>query len=356
MRSGPPEHLLASALGYRVEASAWLAGELLAASVPLVGGTVKIDTGTQEIESADLAVAYESGGRVWLPGADTQHPLARYGQELSLTAVTWDESTGQEWRTPLARLLNVDWSDDGGEVKATSRGVLRRVSGARFRRPETPARGGTFASEFRRLMVGGIPVAIDAALVDRACPTTFQWAEDRIAALYDLANAWPALIVPDGAGGIVVRPPLDETFAPALTLTDGEGGVVVSAPTGDTREGSYNGVIARAQSDDADAALVQGEAWATGAMDPTGPYGEEPAYYQSPLLKTTAQCESAAAAMLAKVMRPGRTIQVTLPVDPRIEAYDPVRVTFDGSTFDGHVIDLTIPVTAGDMSITVGVI
>lgn len=355
MRSGPPTDLLASALGYRVEAESWLGADLLADDVPIAGGSFTFDTGTQVIESASLSVAALDHVRSWVPSVDPRHPLARFGQELLLTAVTFSDT--REWRTPIGRVIIHDWKDDGADVDVEVRGLLHRVAEARLTRVATPSKDGTLESEFRRLMLGGIPVDVDAALVDRDCPSSFQWEEDRLAALFDLANAWPALIVPDGVGGVRLIPPLDDTVTPVLTVTDGEGGVVVSAPRADTREQVYNGVIATSQRSEGTASQVRGEAWVTeGVYRADGPYGPVPRFFPSPLLGTTAQCEAAAASILAKSLRPSRVVDVTMPVDPRIESYDPMRVTYRGDTFDGYVIKGTLPVVPGDMTVTVGIV
>ncbi len=110
-----------------------------------------------------------------------------------------------------------DLADDESTVKVTAKGLLQIPADDDFAAPEQPRPAGTFASEFRRLMSAGIGVSIDPALVDRACPGGFVWEQDRLTALYDLADAWPARIL-TGADGIVnVRPPLGVVPIPVVT-------------------------------------------------------------------------------------------------------------------------------------------
>lgn len=354
MRSGAPTEIQAAAVGYRVSADSFLGGTTLASDVRPTGGSYRWDTTTEVVESADLTFATVHQGRNWIPGSDTQAPLANYGQELALTALM--HLGDDRWFTPLGRVVLHDWKDAGAGVEVKAYGVLHRVAEDRFAVPQVPRKGGTLASEFRRLMPSGIPVDIDAALVDRACPTSFEWDEDRLSALYDIADAWPALIVPDGLGGVRLVPPLPDMPVPTMTFTDGEGGTVASAPRSDTRSGRYNRVVARAQSSDPNAAPIRGVAEVTsGPFDINGAYGAVTRYYASPALETKAQCISAAQSILARSMRPARTIEVAAAVDPRVAPYEPVEVIRGGIRYLGYVIGATFPARVGNMRLTVSI-
>lgn len=355
MRSGPPSEILAAGASYRVRVDSYLGGDVLASDIHPSGGSVSVSATTQTLESATLVVPAFADGRSWIPGADTRHPLGRFGQELAFTAIM---SAGADtWETPLGRLRIDSWREDGGEVEVRCSGVMARVADARLPRPIVPRKDGTLDSELRRLMVAGIPVDVSPSLGNRSCPASFQWEEDRIGAVYDLIDAWPGRLVPDGLGGVQVLPELVEAdWDAVLTYADGEGGTVASAPREDTRERIYNHVIARAQSDTASAVLIQGEAKVTtGAYSVTGPYGDVPRFYSSPTLRTVAQCEAAAASLLAKSLRPSRVVEVVAAVDPRVELYDPASVTFDYVRHSGWILGYTLPLVPGDMSLTVSI-
>lgn len=357
MKAGLPTNVLAAGASYEVRAVSLLGAEVLATQVPLSGGSITLDSTSDTIESGTAAVPVWADGRVWIPGADPRHPLGRYGQQLVLTAVMTAGHLSAS--TPLGAFKIQDWGEDEGDVTVQIDGPLKSVQEARLTTPTAPRKDGTFVSELRRLMIPGIPLEVDAALTDRACPASFTWDEDRLSAIYDLVDAWPARMAPDGYGGMTIVPDLpSSTPTPVITFKDNaDDGTLVSAPRSDSREGIYNHVVARAQSDEADAPIVQGEAKITsGPYSVNGPYGDVPRFYSSPALETVAQCESAAASLLTTSLLRSRTVTVTTPVDPRIELFDPVRVVRDGATMIGYVLALTIPLVKGDMSLTVGII
>lgn len=356
MRAGLPTEVLAAGASYEVRAVSLLGAEVLASSVPLAGGSVTFDSTSDTIESGTVAVSVWADGRVWIPGADPRHPLGKYGQQLFLTAVMTAGHLSAS--TPLGVFKIQDWGEDDSEVTVSIDGPLKAVQEARLTSPTAPRKDGTFTSELRRLMVAGVPVTIDPAVVDRDCPASFTWDEDRLAAVYDLIDAWPARLTPDGLGGLTVIPDLPTTVTPVLTFeNNADDGTLVSAPRSDTREGIYNHVVARAQSDEADAPIVQGEAMITsGPYSVNGPYGDVPRFYSSPALETVAQCESAASSLLTTSLLRSRTVTVTTPVDPRVELFDPVQVARDGAVMLGYVLAITLPLVPGDMTLTVGIV
>ena len=166
------------------------------------------------------------------------------------------------------------------------------------------------------------------SLGDRACPAGFTWDEDRLAALYDIADAWPARIRTDSWGNVMVLPPLPDRAEPVLTLTDGEGGTVVDAPSADTREGRYNMVVARSSADGVTASGVAKVE--SGPLAADGDYHPVPMFYSSPLLLTDAECVAAARTRLASVLRPTMIRKVSLAPDPRVELDDCVELRVGG--------------------------
>lgn len=360
MREGPPDHVLASAASWLVLVQSSLGDAVLAEAVPVAGGVWAVD-GTGQVPEAiqGLIVPASDRGYSWIPGDDAAHPLARYGQVLDLAVRIGSAGGRFTWDVPLGRAFIQSWSaSDPGVVTVEAAGPLQLAADDRLPTPTAPATGGTLASEFRRLMPAGIPVDISPGLIDRPCPASFYWEEDRLAALYDIADAWPAQLTVTADGGVALLPPLPEVFPGALlTFTDGEGGTTVSAAREDTRDGAYNAVVARAEPEDAEetAPVIQAEARVeTGPMVPAT-YGVVRRFYASPALTTAAQCESAARSILAEAVRPARSVEVTCVPDPRIELYDPVAVVRDGVKHEGWVTAYTLPLTVsgGDMSITV---
>lgn len=363
MRDGPSSTVLAGAVGWAPTASAWLDGRCLATSIPLLTGKLTVSGDSQIPESVSFTVPALEGSTSWVPTEPTS-PLARYGQAIDIGINVVHPVTKEATWTRLGRFRVHDWSYDdvAGEVSVDCTGVLSRVAEHRFLAPAVPRASATLATEFRRLMPPGIPVSIDAGLTDRACPRSFQWNQDRLDALYDIADAWPARLRTDQYGQVHLLPPLDDVPTPVLTLTDGVGGTVVSAPRSDTREGMANVVVASSSNTDATALdPVSGVASIT-----TGPlaahrdgsgYGYVVEYFSSPLITTARQARAAARTRLANVSRPAVVRTVTCAPDPRIDLDDAVAVVRDGVTEWGWVVGYELPLTVdgGAMRIDVGI-
>ena len=197
--------------------------------------------------------------------------------------------------------------------------------------------------------------------MDRACPRSMEWGEDRIGALYEIADAWPARLREDEWGQVVLLPPLSGVPVPVLSLSDGVGGTVVSAPDADSRAGGWNRVVARSSRDGVD---VQGLAEvSSGVRSVYGPYGAVTRFFSSPLLSSRLQCEAAAASLLAESSRRSRVLEVSMAPDPRLDLDDAVEVFTDRGTawesrYWGYVVGYDMPLTVVDGAgrVNVGVV
>lgn len=297
-------------------------------------------------------------GRDWRPGVDPEHPLARFGQELQVSIRAGSSATTQTWETRVGRFLVTDWNDaaGGGAVHVSASGLLRRVQDDRLTAPSQPGSSATLLSEARRLLPPGMSASFDAALVDRACPAGMSWSEDRLAALQEIADAWPALLRTDEWGQVSFRPPLPATPSPVLNFADGVRGTVVSAPRSDTRDGAYSRVVARSSN----TATADVQAIADQASGPTrtdGPYGAVTRVWSSPLLRDGTEALAAAQTMLRNSTLPAQILPVTCAPDPRIDLGDAVEVIFDGERTWGWVVGYDLPLTVDDgpMRVDVGV-
>lgn len=358
MRSGPPPAVMAGNVGRTVRVSSWLGGSLLADDVPVLTGTFEESDGQEIPEKLTLTVGVDDVDLSWDPTGNPRHPLADFGQRLHVVASTFTPRGGQ-WDSPIGwfQIDSWDLTDDESKVAVSALGLLQVVADDKLRGPEQPRAGGTFVSEFRRLMSGGIPVAIDAALVDRPCPSSFTWDEDRLSALYDLADAWPARIVTGDEGTVWVRPPLGLVPVPVLTLTDGEAGVLMSAARKSSRAGRYSAVVARSSADSPLSAPVEGEYLTSSGPYATTTYGVVRRRAASPLLSSAAAAAAMARTIAENSQRQGRVITVTLPPDPHIQRGDAARLVWGGITFLGWVQSVKLPLTVDEqpMRLTVGV-
>lgn len=358
MRAGPPDELIAGAASWAPRMSAWLDGRLLAESVPVLSGRLTATAAQQVPERLSFSVP-RWDGRDWYPGDDVEHPLARYGQQVVLAIVMTSAVTGVQHETHLGRYAIQSWkySTSSGHIDVEAVGLLQIAADDRLPSPLAPV--GTLASELRRLLPVGLSAAIDPALPNRACPKSMEWADDRIGALYEIADAWPARLRVDQWGQVAVLPALPDVPTPVVRLVDGEGGTVVETTREDTRDNAYNRVVVRASQTDApDKAPIQAVVdQTTGPMRVGGPYRTVTRYWSSPLIETAAQARASGRTMLANSLRPSRTVPVTAAPDPRIELDDAVEVISDGARDWGYVIAYDLPLTVhdGTMRIDVGV-
>lgn len=353
MRSGPNPTLLASAASWGCKVSSWLGATVLADSVPARGRAVWARS--QKVpESLQLTVprfSVENDATFdWLPGVEAGAPLARFGQVLDVTV----QAGGVDGR--LGRYLITGWQDQGTDLRVTATGLLQTAADDRLTTVTAPRDGGTLRSEFLRLLPPNVQASF-SGLVNRDCPRAMEWPDDRLEALYEIADAWPARLLSDPWGQVQVLPPLGDPV-PVVTLTDGEGGTVVSAPPSDTRERSYNRVVARSSATGVDVQAIAEVR--SGPMSVSGPYGAVTKFFTSPLLLTQEQCFSAAQTQLAASVRPSRTLQVEMAPDPRIEIDDAVAVvTGKGTRYQrediGFVTGVDMPLTVADGAMRIDV-
>ena len=333
----------------------WYGGALLHADVPVMRGRVTAST-TLDVQQRLTMTVPRWDGRDWLPTA-TDHPLARYGQELQVSIAVWSAVTGSTWLTRVGRFLITDTEldDSGSTITVHGEAVgLRRVKEQKLVTGTVPADGGTLMSEARRLLPAGVSASFDPALVDRPVPQ-MEWTSDRLAALQEVADAWPALLRVDEWGQVAFRAPLPAVPAPVVSLVDGmpyaglpgdQRGTVVGVDRSDTREGVYNEVIARSSATGVEVFGVAQQA--TGPMAAALPYGVVTREWASPLIETEEQAVASAQTMLRNSVVPSRVLPVMHAPDARIDLDDPVQVRRDGMRDWGFTVGYDLPLTVRD--------
>lgn len=337
----------------RVRAEAWLGGELIASDIPVSDGGEDRDRSLAVPESVQLTVPREDRGTSWEP-VDPTHPLASYGQQLRIDYGV-DVGTHTEW-------INRGWflvtgSDTNGEtISVQTDGLLKLVDEAKLSAPFQPAAGDTLASVARELVEPALTVVV-SSLVDRPVPQGMQWDTDRMGALREVLNAWPAdaRVTEDGYLSIE---PLEDSDTAVLALTDGVGGTVIRWQGSTTRDGAFNVVVA--QGEDSAGAQVQGVAYDRVGSSPYrigGPFSPLPVpyFYHSPLMSTVAECRAAAETTLQRLRRTAfRKLNVSMVPHPGLVPGDVVTVTGVGLTGALAVIErLSLPYSPGDMTLTV---
>lgn len=316
----------------RVES--WRNGELLASDVPVNSATEEGDRSLRVPERVTLTVPRRDRSVSWAPDAE-DHPLAAKGQRLHVKLGVATFGGQVEWFQRGVFLVSESIAD-GDVVNVSAVGMLTLIDEARLVSPFQPT--GTFASTLRGLVEPALTVLIDSSLTDRAVPAGINYDEDRLGAVYELLDAWPADAYVDPAGFLRVQP-VTQSETPVFELSDGTGGTVVTVVGGSTRQGAYTAVVARGTA--SDGGQVQGTAF---DLDATFNPLPVPYFFSSPLLTTVAEASSAATAVLARKKREaGRDLTVTMVPNPALQLGDVGTVNGDLCAIES----LGLPYVAG---------
>lgn len=316
----------------RVES--WRGGVLLADDVPVDNATEETDRALRVPERVTLTVPRRDRSVSWAPDGE-DHPLAAKGQRLHIKLGISTLGGQIEW-FQRGVFLVAESIADGDTVHVTAAGMLTLVDEARLVSPYQPS--GTFASTLRGLVEPALTVLVDATLTDRAVPAGINYDEDRLGAVHELLDAWPADAHVDPAGYLRVQP-VTQSEMPVFELTDGAGGTVVTIAGGSTRQGAYTAVVARGTA--SDGGQVQGTAFDLDAIFNPLPV---PFFFSSPLLTTVAEASTAATAVLARKRREAsRDLVVSMVPNPALQVGDVGTVNGDLCVIES----LTLPYVAG---------
>lgn len=331
----------------------WRGGTLLATDIPVDKADEDTDRSLRVPERVTFSIPRRDRGVSWSPVGD-DHPLAAKGQTLRVKLGVGLAYDTVEWFQRGVFLIQDSAAvDDTVTVNAV--GLLTYIDEARLVSPFQPT--GTLVSTLRALIEPALTVNVDAALVDRAVPATVNFDEDRLGAVMQLLDAWPADAYVDPGGFLQVTTAAQST-TPVLALTDGVGGTIITASGSSTREGAANVVVARGTA--SDGGQLQGVAYDTtgGGTSYGGVFNPLPVprFFASPLLTTVDQCNAAAATMLARLRRnTGREFTISMVPHPGIQVGDVGSITTEDFQGPCSVEVLKLPYLAdgGDMSVTV---
>ena len=316
---------LANVAVWECRVGSWLGGRFLGL-VPFTSGSITWSKSRDVMGSLELEVPPMVDGVSWVPGNDPQHPLAKFGQELTVDITVTDPVSGLSEDFQMGRFVIQDW-EETDDVQVSAQSMMKRVEDDRFLAPLSTRKNALLAVEARRLVTASLGVRIDPDLPVRACPD-MSWDESRIDSVNEVADAWPARVRESRDGTIQFLAPLPEIPEPELRLTDGEGGTLVSAPTSDSREGIYNVVVARGQETTTDGTpSFQAVARQTvGPLSVDGPYGVVPRFFSSPLITRQSMANASARTMLRSSIVSAAVIKGTCAPDPRFWIDAPMSI------------------------------
>lgn len=322
----------------------WLGGRLLAADIPVTAASEETDRTIRVPERVTFTVPRRDRGVSWSPVGD-DHPLRAAGQRLRVRLGIGLANGSIEWFQRGWFLIH-DSAVDGDTVTVNAVGLLALIDEARLVSPFQPT--GTLVSTLRALVEPALTVAVDTALTDRAVPSGINYDEDRLGAVLELLDAWPAdaSINPDGVLAVTTATP---STVPVLSITNGAGGTIVTDAGSSTREGASTVVVARGTAPDG--GQIQGTAFQTGGPTANGgPFNPLPVpfFYQSPLLTTVLQCQAAATTVQTRRQRlTARQFTVDMVPHPGLQGGDVVALTTsDVTALPCSVEALTLPYVA----------
>lgn len=336
-----------------VRADVLSGGEVVAEGLPVVGGQVVGDRGQFARRTCTAVISDPAYAPAGLPG----ELLAPYGNELRLWrgAVT---PAGPEL-LPLGTfgIRSVEFDDGAAFQGITVTGIDRckRLQESRFPYPRTTDVQFSAINMVRDLIwevLPGVDITVDPRLTDVLMPQV-TWQQDRDAAITDIMTALGGELFCDPLGGFVMQPVPTVAAGPVFTVAGGPGGVLVTARRSLSRDGVFNGVIARSSTTAASQIPAVSDLWVDD--DPTSPtywdkkgFGEQVGFYESSLLVSYAQANTAARALLANQLGAARSLNYSQAVNPAIEPGDVGAVVnaVTGAT-EWHLHDqITIPLDA----------
>jgi hypothetical protein len=334
--------LLTGSYTSHVRAESWYGGTLLATDIPIASGGEQRDRSLKVPERVVLSVPRIDGGTDWTP-SENDSPLAANGQRLRVELGVQIGINKIEW-------LQRGWfviqrsQIEGDTIAVECRGLLHLIDEARLVSPYQPT--GTVLSTLRGLIEPALTV-LNSGVTDRAVPADVNFDEDRLGAVSEILDAWPADGQVNPQGLFEIRPSADDGTVPVLSLAE-ETGTVVETAGASTREGSWTVVVARGTASDGGA--VQGIAYlSTGPKAYNGLFNPLPVpyFFSSPLLTSPTLAGAAAQTVMLRLARKAaRLLEVELVPHPGLLLGDVVSLTSRVYTGNAVIEQLDLPYVA----------
>ena len=323
-------------------------------TIPIVGGDVRFDNTGDIFASLQLTtggIDEDLTGESRFPrlAADL---LAPYGNEIWVRRGI--DLGGEILWSPLG-YFRIDAAEQSnapyGEIAISGQDRMAGIVDARLVQPREFPPGTTVAGVFATMIGEVYPDAIvvfddDTGFAGIGNTLTFD--EDRLATLVELIDAYGKVMYWDGEGILRVESPPDES-QPLWEVKAGADGVLVSSGRRVSREGMYNGVVARGEGGDQTTPIFA-VAVDIGPTSPTrwgGRFGKVPRFQASPFIKTQAQALAAARATLGRQLGAPHVVSFGAVVNPALRPWHPIRIEQRDSNREVHVVQsVTVPLTA----------
>lgn len=311
--------------------------------LPILGGDVTVDATADVQATLDFTTLYP-----WPTSASD--PGTPYGQEIYVErGVEYGVGTTEWVGLGYFRIDSVEQSGRAdGTIRISGSDRMAVVRDARAYQPEQFGAGASVGALIDQVVQEALPTG-------QTLVSVYDWSayadtvgtvqildQDRLPFLQDIVASRGKVMYWDYAGRLQVKSAPSPTTPSVWTVNRGAGGVLVSVSRKISRDGVYNAVVARG---DATGELppVQGIAYDNNPSSPTywnGPFGLVPKFYSSSFITTTAQANSAAAAVLLKSTGLPYTVSFASVPNPALEAYDVITLLFsDDEGSEAHILD-----------------
>lgn len=335
-------------------------GELAATDIPISGGSLRVDRGSDVRRSGSLQIADPS-----LVPAIKGDILLPYGTEILIrSGVVYTDGTEELIPMGVFGLEQTQWDEgiDLPEIEFFDRAKVM----SRFQRTTTRDVSGMYAKALIQQLVPGPfatlssapAVNIDTTLVDAKLPGGTTYDSNYWDVLTMAAEAINAEIYFDVNGDFTAVPvPYIDQSTPIAsadwTVDVGDTGVLVSARRGFSRSDTYSSVMVRGGTK-SNNQQATAEVFDHNPASPTyylGPFGRARKLVENSALITDAQCMAVAQAELRKVTGLAKSVSFTSLRNPALEVGDIILFTFFDAEQELHMLDsFTYDFASGEMS------
>lgn len=313
------------------------------------GGSVPVDRGSQSRRTCSVT----SADTTLIPRTPTDK-LSIYGALLRISSgVVYSDGSRELVPLGVFRVDEVGGDVDEGPVTIAGKSLEVVIADDKFTSPYKAS--GTAVGAVTALIQRSIPDAVidSTGATDAAIgPRTFDTEGDPWAAVTEIAAAIGAEVYCD-ADGVFKIAELPDLLAvdPVWTISAGEGGAYVQANRGMSADGVFNGVLARGENTETNAAPVSALVVDNDAGSPTywsGPFGHRPKFYSSSTLTTSGACTAAATLKLRAAVAPNASADISSLPNPALEPGDVLRVVYPDGTKELHQVQsFTVPLDVG---------
>lgn len=318
--------------------------------IPILDGNVIFDT------KADVNATVELITDVAWPTSASDR-ITPYGNELFVErGITYGDGTHEWVSLGYFRIDSIQQDRRTGRLRVTGSDRMCRARDERPQQPVVFPAGSSVGGIVDNVIGNAVPLlesVYDFSAYTTLITTDHILDDDRVKFVRELLTAYGKIGYFDYAGRYQVKSiPSYTGSTPVWDIESGRNGTLVSLSQSLSRDGVYNGVIARGEPI-GDLPPVEGRAYDADASSPTyfyGPFGQVVRFFSSPFLNSEAQCVDAARSILASSTGLPHVTEMGSVPNPALEGWDVVRVRYSDRTApEIHVLDsIYYPLSVSD--------